>query len=125
MQNSSQNELEQIAKKRSIKNYSNMSREGLLIALLKSKQSRAELYKSKSNNTEIEETRKLFNEIRNKFSKSVIKEIRKKLYEKEKGLENYEEQDRRQHAEELKIFKKFLKGLLEEKKKKLLQTNKN
>ena len=47
----------------------------------------------------------------------MIKEIRKKLYEKEKGLENYEEQDRRQHAEELKIFKKFLKGLLEEKKK--------
>ena len=81
MQNSSQNELEQIAKKRSIKNYSNMSREGLLIALLKSKQSRAELYKSKSNNTEIEETIKFFNEIRNKFSKSVIKEIRKKLYD--------------------------------------------
>ena len=82
MQNLSQNELEQIAKKRSIKNYNNMSREGLLIALLKTKQSRVELYKSKSNNTEIEKTRKFFNEIRNKFSKSVIKEIRKKLYEK-------------------------------------------
>ena len=75
-----------------------MSREELLIALLKSKQSRAELYKSKPNNAEIEETRKFFNEIRNKFSKSTIKEIRKDLYEKEKGLENEEEQEGRQHA---------------------------
>ena len=125
MQNLSQNELEQIAKKRSIKNYNNMSGKGLLITLLKSKQSHAELYKSKSNNTEIEETRKFFNEIRNKFSKSVIEEIRKKLHKKEKGLENDEEQERRQHTEELKTFLKFLKGLLKEIKKKLLQTNKN
>ena len=33
------NELEQIAEMRRIKNYNNMSREGLLVALLKSKQS--------------------------------------------------------------------------------------
>ena len=88
MQNLLQNELEQIAKMRRIKNYKNMSKEELLIALLKSEQSHAELYKSKSNITEIEETRKIFNEIRNKFSKSVIKKIRKELYKKEKGLEN-------------------------------------
>ena len=54
MQNLSQNELEQIAKMRRIKNYKNMSKEELLIALLKSNQSHAELYKSKSNNVEIE-----------------------------------------------------------------------
>ena len=125
MKNLPQNEIEQIAKMRRIKNYKIMSREELLIALLKSEQSYAELYKSKSNNAEIEETRKIFNEIRNKFSKSVIKEIRKKLYEKEKGLENDEEQERRQHAEELKTFKNVLTELLEEIKKKLLQTNKN
>ena len=35
-------------------------------------------------NTEIEETKKIFNELRNKFSKLKIKEIRKKLYKKEK-----------------------------------------
>ena len=63
-----------------------MSREELLIALLKSKQSRTELYESKSNNTEIEETRKIFNEIKNKFSKSVIKEIRKKVIRKREGI---------------------------------------
>ena len=36
MQNLSQNELEQIAKMRGIENYKNKSKEGLLIALLKS-----------------------------------------------------------------------------------------
>ena len=41
MQNLSQNELEQIAKMRRIKNYKNMSKEELLIALLNSKQSHA------------------------------------------------------------------------------------
>ena len=86
----SQNELEQIAEMRHIKNYKNMSREELLIALLKSKQSHSELYKSKSNNAEIEETKKIFNKIRNKIKKSQIKIIRKDLYEKERGLENEE-----------------------------------
>ena len=42
---------------RQIKNYRSMSKEGLLIALLKSKQNLAELYKSKSNNIETEEIR--------------------------------------------------------------------
>ena len=60
MQNLSLNKLEQIAKMRRVKNYKNMSRKELLIALLKSKQSCAEIYKSKSNNAEIEETRKIF-----------------------------------------------------------------
>ena len=51
MKNLPQNELDQIAKMRRIKNYKNMSREELLIALLKSEQSHAELYESKSNDT--------------------------------------------------------------------------
>ena len=70
MLNLSQNELEQITKMRRIKNYKNMSKEELLIALLKSEQSLAELYKSKSNNAEIEETNKIFNELRNKLSRT-------------------------------------------------------
>ena len=53
-----QNELEQIAKMRCIKNYKNMSREELLIILLKSKQSHEELLRSKDDNTEIKETKK-------------------------------------------------------------------
>ena len=73
MQNLSQNELEQIAKMRHIKNCKKKSKEDLLIAFLKSKQSHAELHKSKPNNVAIEETKKNFNELRNKFSKSKIK----------------------------------------------------
>ena len=39
-----------------------MSKKGLLITLLTPEQSPTELYKSKSNNAEIEETKKVFNE---------------------------------------------------------------
>ena len=80
MLNVLQNELEQIAKMRRIKDYKTMSNEGLL--------SLAELYKSKSNNAELEEIKKFFNEWRDKFSRSKIKEIRKKFYKKEK-IEQY------------------------------------
>ena len=44
-----------------------MSKEDLLIALLKSNQSRTELRRSEDNNEEIEETKKIFNELRNNF----------------------------------------------------------
>ena len=69
MRNLSQNELEQIAKMRSIKNYKKMSKEELLIALLKSEQSPAELRRSKDNNSEIKEIKEKFNASRNSFSK--------------------------------------------------------
>ena len=75
MQNLSQNELEQIAKMRRIKNYKNMLRENLLIALLKSKQSHAQLRRSKDSNIEIEETKNIFNELRNNLSKEEIKKL--------------------------------------------------
>ena len=63
MGNLSQNELEKIAKMRHIKNYKNMSREELLIAPSESKQNIAEIRRSKDNNAEIEETKKIFNEL--------------------------------------------------------------
>ena len=44
MQNQLRDELEKIAKMRRIKNYENMSKEGLLIALLKSEERLAKLY---------------------------------------------------------------------------------
>ena len=50
---------------RRIKKYKHMSKEELLIFLLKSEQSIAELCKSKSNNAEIEETKQIFNTLRN------------------------------------------------------------
>ena len=60
-----------------------MSKEELLISLLKSEQSHEEIYKSKSNNAEIEETKKIFGEIRDKLKKSRIKKL-EKTYTKKK-----------------------------------------
>ena len=88
MQDLSQIELEQIAKTRRIKNYKSMSREDLLIALLRSEQSIAELRKRKDNNTEIEETKKICNELRNRFSKEKRKKNRRKFRFKE-GINEY------------------------------------
>ena len=102
---------------RRIKNYKNMSRQELLIAILKSEQNHTELYKSKSNNTEIEETRKIFNEIRNKLLKSETKEIRKVLYEREKGLKSENEKEKKRHTKKFKKIKIFLERLREEAKK--------
>ena len=64
-----------------------MLREDLLIALLKPEQSIAELRKSKDNNTEIEVTKKIFNELKNNFSKEKIKKI-KRNFVLEKRLTN-------------------------------------
>ena len=90
-----------------LKNYNNVSREELLIALLKSEQSHAELYKNKSNSTEIEETRKMFNEIRDKLLKSKTKEIWKYLYEREKGLKSENEKKKNDTQKDLKRLKIF------------------
>ena len=88
MSNLSQNELEQIAKMRRIKNYKKMSKEELLIALLKSEQSPAELRRSKDNNAEIKEIKEKFNALRNSFSKEKRKKIRKKFHFRE-GISKY------------------------------------
>ena len=64
MNNSAINELKKIAITRHIKNYNDMSKEDLIIALLKCNKSHTEL-----NNPELEENKKLFSELRNNFSK--------------------------------------------------------
>ena len=96
MNNLSLNELKQTAKIRHIKNYEDMSKEDLLIALLKSNKSHAEIQRSKYSNTEIEETKKIFNKHRNNFSKEEIHMARKKFDLKEgmsKYLEEFEQKD--------------------------------
>ena len=57
MNNLSLNELNRIAIARNIKNYKDISREDLLIALLKSNPSHTELLKIDDSNTEIGETK--------------------------------------------------------------------
>ena len=60
IQNQSQNELESIAKIRRIKNYKEMSKEGLIISLLKSKRSLAELFNNNFDNDKISEIKKIY-----------------------------------------------------------------
>ena len=118
MQDFSQNELEQIAKTRRIKNYKDMSREDLLIALLKSNQGHAELRKSKENNAEIEETKKIFNKLRNNFSKEEIKKIRRKVRFREsinEYLKELEQKDsltltKQEKKEKKTLHQKITKG---------------
>ena len=50
MRGLSRDELEQIAKIRRIKNYEDMEKEDLIISLLKSKESIAELFNDNNNN---------------------------------------------------------------------------
>ena len=83
MNNLSLNALEQMAIARHIKNYKDMSREDLLIALLKSNHSHTELLKINDSNTEIGETKKLFNNLRNNFSREEINTLREKFHKKE------------------------------------------
>ena len=83
MNNLSLNALEKMAMARHIKSHKDMSREDLLIALLKSNHSHTELLKINDSNTETGETKKLFNNLRNNFSREEINMLRKKFYKKE------------------------------------------
>ena len=65
-----------------------MSKERLLISLLKSEQIIAELHRSKDNHAEIKEIKEKFNVLRNRFSKEGIKKISKKKFALEKRLTN-------------------------------------
>ena len=58
MQNQSRDELEQIAKMRRIKSYEKMSKKGLIISLLRSKRSLAELFNNNLDNDRISEIKK-------------------------------------------------------------------
>ena len=119
------NKLKQIAKTRRIKNYTDMSKEDLLIALLKSNKSHAELQKSEDNNTEIEETKKIFNELRNNFSKEEIKKIRRKFRFKESidkylkklkqkdSLTKQKKQEKKRYTKKLQKTEEFLKNVKE------------
>ena len=123
MNNLSLNELKQIAKTRSIKNYKDMSKEDLLIALLKSNQSHTELRRSEDNNAEIGETKKIFNELRNNFSKEEIKKIRRKFrftesideylkeLEQKDSLAKQEKREKKRYTKELQKAEEFFKKL--------------
>ena len=79
MINLSLNELKLVAKSRGIKGYKSMSKERLLSVL-----SESELVGSEKNfdDERLKKIRKYFNELRDKFLKPKIKDIRRNLYDK-------------------------------------------
>ena len=129
MNNLSLNELNRTAIARNIKNYKDMSREDLLIALLKSNQNHTELLKIDDSNTEIGETKKLFNNLRNNFSREEIKKLKEKFHKKERVynyLKEIKQKDGLTTKEKriLKNIEKYFKKLKEDlNKTKIYQYN--
>ena len=81
MRGLSRDELEQIAKIRRIKNYEDMKKEDLIISLLKSKQSIAELFNNNLYDNKISDIRRILNRLRDILPRKYRKEIKEKLYE--------------------------------------------
>ena len=63
---------------RRIQNYERMSKEGLILSLLKSKQSLPELFNNNLDNDEISEIKKILNKLRDNPTKEYIKKIKRK-----------------------------------------------
>ena len=78
MHEQSRDELERIAKIRRIKSYEEMSKEELIISLLKSKQSIAELFNNNLDDGKISDIRRILNRLRDILPKKYRKEIKKK-----------------------------------------------
>ena len=67
--------------KNQIKNYEDIKKEDLIISLLKSKKSIAELFNDNLYDNEISDIRRIFNRLRDILPKKDRKEIKDKLYE--------------------------------------------
>ena len=112
MQNLSQNELNQIttiydqsqddqsqvvwiAKMRRIKNYETMLKEELIISLLKSKPSTAEIFNNNLNDDKISDIKRILNTLRDIPPRKYRKEIKNKLYdiENKKNLSELEKEE--------------------------------
>ena len=94
MRGQSRDEVEQIAKIRRIKNYEEMTKEELIISLLKSKQSIAELFNNNNlYDSEISDIRRILSRLRDILRKKDRKEIKDKLYEIEHQENLLEEND--------------------------------
>ena len=89
---------------RRIKNYEKISKEGLIIAFLKSKSTLAELFNNNFDNDRIKGIQKTHNELRDNLTKEYRKKIKKKLYEIEnkKKLSKIEEEEITEDLIELK-----------------------
>ena len=93
MHGQSRDELKRIANIRRIKNYEEMSKEELMVYLLKSKQSIAELFKNKFDDDKISDIKRILNRLRDIPPKKYKKETKKKLYEIENNLSELEKEE--------------------------------
>ena len=107
MRSESRDELERITKIRRIKNYEEMTKEELIISLLKSKQSIAELFNDNLYDNEISDIRRIFNRLRDILPKKDRKEIKDKLYEIE-HQRNISEAEKEENDEYLRKLVRIL-----------------
>ena len=116
MRNQSRDELERIAKIRRIKNYEKMSKEELIMSLLKSKQSIAEFFNNNNNNNnnnlynnKISDIRRILNRLRDILPRKYRKENKEKLYEIE-HKENLSEAEKEENDEFHRKLLRILNG---------------
>ena len=107
MRGLSRDELEQITKIRRIKNYEDMKKEDLIISLLKSKQSIAELFNNNLYDNEISDIRRILSRLRDILPKKDRKEIKDKLYEIE-HQRNISEAEKEENDEYLRKLVRIL-----------------
>ena len=107
MRRLSRDELEQITKIRRIKNYEDMKKEDLIIFLLKSKESTAELFNGNLYDNEVSDIRRIINRLRDILPKKDRKEIKDKLY-KIKHQRNTSEEERERNNEYLRKLVRML-----------------
>ena len=81
MRGQSRDELDDVANIRRIKNYEEMSKEYLIISLLKSKLSIAKLFNNNLGDDKTSDIRRILNRSRDILPKRYRKEIKGKLYE--------------------------------------------
>ena len=112
MHDQSRDELEQIAKIRRIKNCEEMSKEELIIPLLKSKQSIAELFNNNLDDDKIGNIKKFLNRLRDILPKKYRKEIKKKLYE----IENKKNPSEAEKEENDEYLRKLVRNLNDKEK---------
>ena len=99
MYDQSQEELQRVAKMRRIKNCKRMSKEELIISLLKSKRNVAELFNNDSDYSKINDIRRI-RRLRDVLPKRIRNEIKKRNYEIE-NRENLSEQEKEEINEYL------------------------
>ena len=107
MRGLSRDELEQIAKIRRIKVYEDMKKEDLIISLLKSEESTAELFNDNRYDNEISDISRIINRLRDILPKKDRKEIKDKLYKIE-HQRNISEEERERNDEYLRKLVRIL-----------------